>query len=339
MGLEPLIDTSGPARIRGSAAKAEVVRELGAKDYLITVAICTRNRASLMEQSVSSVLRQMRDRAELLVVDNASTDNTGELACKLAAGDSGMRVSREDRLGLSYARNAALAQAKGDYVIFLDDDATAEDGWLDAYYDFFAKPPCSGLACVGGAVLPRYAQPPPVWLAPGVNALDCGNAPHPILDKGGPWGCNVAYHRQTVRQLGGFCVTLGRRGGSLGSYEETDLYLRILAAGFKAWWLPAARIQHFYPPHRLRLKYLCKTEFEQGRSTAIFRLRRMPNLGQRAGFRSIRVATAPFHAGVCLLAALVTFPLRHGQTAARLLLKSARIAGIACQSILGRPAE
>lgn len=298
---------------------------------VISVAICTRNRAELLEQAVKSVLRQLRERTEILVVDNASTDDTGAVAMRLAAANPGVRVLREERLGLSYARNTALAEARGEYIVFLDDDATAQDGWLNAYFDFFSKPPCPGIACVGGSVQPRYAQPAPDWLAPGVNALDCGTDPRPIVEKGGPWGCNAAYHRRTVMELGGFCVALGRRGGSLGSYEESELFLRIVAAGYQGWWLPAARIHHFYPPHRLKLKYLCKTEFEQGRSSAVFRLQRMPHWKRRIGFRCGRIMVAPFHVALCLVTALFVAPFRHQRSAVRLLLKSARIVGIACQ--------
>src|SRR2546426_8522794 len=107
---------------------------LSGPDPLVTVAICTRNRAAFLEKAVHSVLRQITDNTEVLIVDNASTDETPKMAAQLAATNSCVTVCRENELGLSAARNTALVKARGKYVIFLDDDAVAEQGWLEAYH-------------------------------------------------------------------------------------------------------------------------------------------------------------------------------------------------------------
>src|SRR5712691_580177 len=92
---------------------------------LVTVAICTRNRAPFLEQAVRSVLAQIHDDTEILIVDNASTDETPRVAAALAATNGCVTVRRELSPGIIIARNAALANARGHFVLFLDDDEVA----------------------------------------------------------------------------------------------------------------------------------------------------------------------------------------------------------------------
>ncbi|MGI8966311.1 MAG: glycosyltransferase family 2 protein, partial [Limisphaerales bacterium] len=116
----------------------------------MTIAICTRNRAHFLEKAVRSSLAQLGDKTDILIVDNASTDKTSEAAAKLSAENSQVSWIPQTEIGVSATRNAALLHAKGDYVIFLDDDETARPGWLDAYANFFTHPPSQKIGCVGG---------------------------------------------------------------------------------------------------------------------------------------------------------------------------------------------
>jgi len=95
---------------------------------LITVAICTHNRAAYLDEAIRSVLAQIHDDTELLVVDNASTDNTAQVVRQFASHQPPVVGIYEARPGISFARNTAFLKARGRYVLFLDDDATAEPG-------------------------------------------------------------------------------------------------------------------------------------------------------------------------------------------------------------------
>src|ERR1041385_623617 len=134
---------------------------------LLTIAICTRNRAALLERAMRSVLPQLTADAELLIVDNGSSDETLRVAQSLAAANSQVRTLVEPTPGLSAARNTALREARGRVVVFLDDDAVAESGWLRAYRKFFLAPPSARVAVAGGFVAPEYETPPPGWLRDG----------------------------------------------------------------------------------------------------------------------------------------------------------------------------
>jgi len=301
---------------------------------LITVAICTRNREHFLRKAVQSVLGQIAGEAEILIIDNASTDTTPEAAARLAADNPCVTVCRENEVGLSAARNTALSKARGKYVLFLDDDAVADAGWFSAYHRFLSAPPSGRIAVVGGAVLPDYEVWPPKWLAPELEELNLGEAVKRISARDGPWGGNSAYRRAVVLQEGMFDTRLGRKGPSLGAHEESELNQRLEKAGYEIWWLPPARIKHFIPAGRVRLRWHLRSQFNQGRSSVILRLGSMGGEAPRALFRLGRVLVAPFHIAICLLAAAVMLPRRQGQTAAAYLLRAGRIAGITRESLV-----
>jgi len=314
-----------------AATESASDRSLSGAAPLITVAICTRNRAGFLKQAVDSLLPQITGDIELLIVDNASTDETPAIAAQLAALNPCVSVCREPELGLSAARNTALAKARGQYVVFLDDDAVAEPGWLDAYCGLLGQPPSGNIAAAGGTVVPRYETALPAWLDPQAHELGGSKRPHAFDSPGGPWGCNFALHRARAIEAGGFNPAYGRKGRSMSAHEETDLFQRLNQAGYEVWWLPAARIQHWVAKERLTLAVHCRSMFSLGRSTALLRLERVSGKMRRGCYFMVRLAAAPFHIVVCLLGGLVMLLLCQVRVAANLLFRSVRIAGFAFQ--------
>src|SRR6185437_10384951 len=108
---------------------------------LITVAICTRNRARLLRQTLEQMTRLAIPRAvtwELIVVENNCSDDSvgvlSEFRDRLP-----IRAISEETLGLSNARNAAVASARGQYIVWTDDDVLVDEGWLTAYVSAFER--------------------------------------------------------------------------------------------------------------------------------------------------------------------------------------------------------
>ena len=104
------------------------------KPLSLSLAICTHNHAAALRKTLTS-LRTLKSPAqdwELLIVDNASSDGSRELLNhdEWHLPSITCRVAREMRLGVANARNRALHEARGDYVIFLDDDETPDQDWL-----------------------------------------------------------------------------------------------------------------------------------------------------------------------------------------------------------------
>ncbi len=301
-----------------------------APKYLITVAICTRNRAHFLEKAVRSVVPQLSPRSELLVINNASTDTTAETIASLEKLFS-IRSVFERELGLSAARNTALRNSQGKWVLFLDDDATASPGWISAYEKFLAKPPSDNIACVGGSVLPDFESPPPRWLPSNWGTLDYGPEQRELKSEGGPWGGNAAYHRDRALAIGAFNTALGRKGNFFGAQEESDLNTRLRQQGGELWWIPNAPIKHFLPSSRMTLRALMRAEFAQGRSSAVIRTKEKPS-ASRALYSSGRLLFLPVNLVFLLLVALLSAPFSRGRCV-KALLRSWRLAGFARQLV------
>jgi glycosyltransferase involved in cell wall biosynthesis len=287
---------------------------------LITVAICTRDRVVLLEKAVRSVLPQISDDTELLIVDNASTDDTPEIAARLAAANPRLTVYREEQLGISAARNTALKKAHGEFVLFLDDDETAEPDWLATYQRFLSAPPSEKIAAVGGTVLNEFEIALPKW-ANASATFNHGNAPKCLPHRGSLYGGNAAYRRDTALAAGMFDTQLGRG-------EDSDLMLRLQEAGHEIWWLPGAAIRHYVSAYRMKFRWMMRGRFNDGQFIALQRLKSRRGGLDRGLYRVVRIIGAPFHALAHLLAALIALPLNYPK-AAEHLLQACRICGIA----------
>lgn len=244
-----------------------------------SVVVCTRDRAALLGTTLRGALAEARTRgAELLVVDNASTDGTATLLADFAAqADGAVRVVHEPEVGLSAARNRALAEARGEVAVFLDDDAVPRPGWLAVLLAPYAEP---GVGCVGGRILLAFATRPPSWLVPALHpafsGYDPGDGPRRIRYGGRDWypfGANVSFRVATARRLGGFSRHMGLRGGEQLQHEETDLCFRIDRAGEEIRYAPDAIVDHRILTDRLTPEWLLRRYRSGGRSAAIFILK------------------------------------------------------------------
>jgi glucosyl-dolichyl phosphate glucuronosyltransferase len=291
----------------------------------ITVAICTRNRAGFLERALQSILPQLTNRDELLIIDNASSDKTPEIARRAAENDPRIRVYREEQLGLSAGRNAAHRLGRAEYVLFLDDDAIVRPGWIEAYVAFIQRHPGERIGCVGGACVPDYEAPPPAWHNPKPDSYDLGPKEFAIpIGQRTPGGGNCAYNTAAVLAVGGFCNDLKRA-------EDTDMHHRLHRAGYSIWWLPEAPIYHFMSRQRLQFWRMAKAAFVEGRAYARLRIRQKESAVRRELYRVGRVLISLPYALWYLLAAIFTWPLRRGKLATRSFQRALRVAGIGWQ--------
>ncbi len=95
---------------------------------LISIVIPAYNYADKLPRAVNSVLKQLTERHELIVIDDGSTDNTQEVLAELQKENSGFRVVYKENGGLASVRNRGISEAHADYLIFLDaDDELTEE--------------------------------------------------------------------------------------------------------------------------------------------------------------------------------------------------------------------
>jgi glycosyltransferase involved in cell wall biosynthesis len=247
-----------------------------------SVVVCTRNRAGRLGDCLASLADQIATAGrtvEVVVVDNGSTDGTAGVVRGWCALDPGNRrhVS-EPVAGLSRARNRGVAAARGEVVLFIDDDATAPRGWVAAHLAAYRRDADADadVVGVGGPVALRWPEGRPPWLAPRLehwfSALDHGDRAVPFPPPHGPYGTNMSVRRAAFAAVGGFDERLGRRGRSLVSSEEADLFARVWAGGGRVVYEPAALVLHGVTRDRLTRRWVVRRGWAQGRSNARRRL-------------------------------------------------------------------
>ena len=242
---------------------------------LLTVAICTWNRSALLERTLTSIADTHVPRGlewEVVVVAKRCTDDSAAVATR-AAERLPLRLVTEEALGLSHARNAAMAAAAGEYIVWVDDDVLVGAHWLAAYARAVRAHPDADF--FGGPIEPWFAVTPPAWLVAALPIV--GNALS-LLDYGAdrltldhdhlPFGANFAI-RTAVQRRYGYDPRLGRRGGDMRAGEETAVLLRVLAEGGRGIWVPDAALRHYVPAERQTRQYLRRYYFNNGASHSL----------------------------------------------------------------------
>ncbi|MGN6499809.1 MAG: glycosyltransferase [Tsuneonella sp.] len=241
---------------------------------LFSVVICTHNRASYLARALDGVARLESGfgQFEVLVVDNASTDDTRRVVSDFEDRLPNMRYVHEARLGLSIARNTGWQASAGRYVAYLDDDAIPSPNWLQSAAEVLALMG-SEIGMLGGQVQPIWEAPRPDWLADRwlgyLTVIDLGPTARFVDEDGGIVGANMIIPRELLEKFGGFSPRVGRIGGALLSNEELLLKRTLAAAGYRGYYDPEVRVGHHAPPERLTRKWFYRRLYWQGRSNAV----------------------------------------------------------------------
>jgi glycosyltransferase involved in cell wall biosynthesis len=239
----------------------------------ISVILATYNRADSLDATLRALADLRTDSLswELLVVDNNSSDRTGEVL-DAHAGRLPLRKLFERRQGKNCAMNFALDHAAGELLVFTDDDVTADPDWLVALLGASRRP---GFAAYGGAIHDVFEVEPPPWLRRAIDGvirfgqLDLGDADRPFPAGDGPAGANLAVPARVLREANlRFDETLGPKGSRRVSGSEAELLQRLARAGGKFLYVAGARVLHRVPPTQLTTKYLLRRADWYGRGFA-----------------------------------------------------------------------
>ncbi len=232
-----------------------------------SVVICafTEARWSQLVRAVASVRAQTHPASELIVV----IDHNEQLYQR-AKEQLGVRVVRNTSTkGLSGARNTGVALATGTVVVFLDDDAYAEEEWLARLLEPYQD---QTVVAVGGHVVPAFDGPRPRFLPPEFDwVVGCSyrGLPTVAAQVRNVIGANMSFRRSVFDEVGGFAVTLGRIGSRPLGCEETELCIRATANGSGRVVLqPTARVHHQVPAARTTWAYFRSRCISEGLSKA-----------------------------------------------------------------------
>lgn len=292
----------------------------------VSVAIATYNRAAEVEKTLLGLSRldaKGCPEFEILLIDNNSSDNTREVADRLAPLFGGrLRYVREETQGLSHARNRAIVEARFEIVAYLDDDVDVDPNWLDRLCDAYSSGDVAG---VGGRAHLVFPGPKPRWLGDSIEGfltrVELGPNRRPS-GVGELYGVNMSFRKVWLDRIGGFRTDIGRIGNALFGGEDDDVLERVGTLGGLILYEPGAVVGHRVPHSRLTRKWFWKRCYAGGRS--------VPRLWPDAQVNGYQLLRATWHiALMSWRAALAAF--RHGPQSARCfesLLKVATRSGI-----------
>ena len=232
-----------------------------------SIIVCTYNRAESLRHTLECLAAlQSPDNYdwEVIVVDNNSNDQTHQVVKDFSSVFPCLRYEHEQQQGLSYARNHGIKSAKGDILLFTDDDVCPEPDWLETIMTSMSRYDCD--AC-GGYIAPTWETPPPSWLTERFHGflaikMDSNDAYQVTTVKDAPFGANMAFRRRVFEQVGEFDTSRGRKGAELASGEDGEMFERMLAAGMKIMYLPDAKVHHRVEAFRATKKYFRRWRYQ-----------------------------------------------------------------------------
>lgn len=296
----------------------------------VTVAIPTYNRADFLRQTLAGIVAQQfpRDHFEVLVIDNNSKDHTRAVVAEFASAHPAPRYLQESRQGLDYARNRAIAEARGEIVLFADDDILVQPDWLaQMAVPLLADGGQRKIGAVGGEVIPVFPDGLPDWVrewhAPLAFRPDAG----PLEKKHSPMGANLAFPKWVFAELGLFHTALDRAAGNYFSGGDSEMVRRVRAAGLEVWFSPGAAVKHQMPASRTTFRYAARHAFDSARSRVIDRAGQPGAMGYLIGRMPANAAKA---LGFALLALLNFIVFRPG-AAKKALVRAWRSCGYVYQ--------
>lgn len=248
---------------------------------IASVCICTYNGETRMSAVLEALIRQdcPREQWEIVIVNNASSDNTGAVVEAIFKHHSEVagRVVDEPRAGLSFARQRAAAEAKGELILFLDDDNIADPLFVRNAIQAFAERPKAG--ALGGRVIASWeTTPTPLALAVQDFALaicDRGDRAFCYERGGGPVGAGFCIRAVLLRAIyardGEAASVIGRDKSGYGAGEDLALAVRVWEMGCECWYVPGLILEHQLPRRRMEPDYLQKLYFSIGQGQAAVR--------------------------------------------------------------------
>jgi len=215
------------------------------KDLKISVIICTYNRANFLFKCLNSLNNQTANKSdfEVVVVDNNSSDNTKEVCLNFINNNPELNLSYtiEPKQGLSFARNKGIEVAKADIISYIDDDAIAKENFVENLIIAFDRNP--EYKALGGRIEPIYEQgDEPLWMSRYtfgiVSKVDYGNTEKEFPKKF-PTGCNMAFRKDILKEIGGFNVDLVYRS------DEKYVFKKLTKKNIKILYAPDVFVNHF----------------------------------------------------------------------------------------------
>lgn len=272
------------------------------KAEFFTITICTYNRAKVLPYALQSAVNQSLNpqQYEILVIDNNCTDETQDIVHSFKTAHPNIRSVGESQQGLSFSRNRAFQEAKGDIIIYVDDDAEMCPQYLENLKKILDEE--QEIGAIGGPIEVGWLGPVPPWYEAGLdrafNHLYYGSFRMKLRYPRMIYGTNMAFPVSLLKKIGGFRTDIGiigeqslsteekkvfhriekkeRERFDITGYGETDIEILLkidLNERQPILYDPLLKVRHLISPERLTPEYILTKASWQGRSQ--YRLERL----------------------------------------------------------------
>jgi len=210
----------------------------------ISVVIPTRNRAALLAESIDCIECQTipQDEYEVVVIDNDSSDDTRSVLEQKAGRYPNLRLGYQEKRGAAATRNAGLRLAKGEFILFIDDDVQAQPTLIETHLEWQRRHPNTSV--IGAVTMPWGETSDPF-----LRYLRDHRILNPYTPSKGPIDfsyyhtCNVSTPNQLLQNLGGF-----NENFQIYGMEDIELGYRLEKSGCRMVFAPDARAIHYRFP-------------------------------------------------------------------------------------------
>ena len=228
----------------------------------ISVCICTYKRPNYLDRLLRALKDQTTEQLftySIVVVDNDHTQSairTVETAQKTSL--TSIDYYHEPEQNIALARNRAIANAKGNFVAFIDDDEFPVGNWLLSLYKAHKRFKADGIL---GPVLPHYEVAPPKWIVRGKFYERTSHRTGEVLDWTNTRTGNVLLSRDIfIRKENLFRQEFGSGG------EDKDFFRRMVAIGFRFVWSAEAPVYESVTPERYKRSFMLKRALLRGKA-------------------------------------------------------------------------
>ncbi len=251
----------------------------------VSVIVCSFNGAERIPDVLHHLANQVfHDQTipwEVILVDNASTDNTREVALNSWKGDpEKFRVIRENRPGLSYARMFGIANSRYEYLSFVDDDNWVENNWIEEVFNILHT--YNNVGMCGGLGEAVIEGTPPYWFARYQDAFAVGPQasqeglmldPDRVYLHGAGLCIKKTVFNELIERKFSFILS-GRKGKKLSSGEDSELSYAVRLIGYDLYYNPNLKFKHIMSQNRLTFSYLTRLSSAFGRAYVVIELYR-----------------------------------------------------------------
>ncbi|MEI8349052.1 MAG: glycosyltransferase [Candidatus Omnitrophota bacterium] len=247
-----------------------------------SVIIPTHTRTALLLGAIKSLEKQTMNNYEVIIVDNACSEEVKTIVeanyKSFAAKGSAIKYIPEPKIGLHNVRHRGAKAARGDILVYIDDDVICDENLLDEILKPYSD---SNVGCVGGKILPKWEVIPPEWIHKFpkwyLSLLDDDEGPK---EKQWLYGCNFSIRKSLLFELGGFNpdsfydkkMWWARGDGEIGLLRKVHIL------GKKVIYNPRAIVWHFIPKERLAIEFFQSRAFKSGVETSFTKYHYSPRL-------------------------------------------------------------